>query len=444
MTMRGRWIGLLLASGCLSGGGAAPAPAGVEGVVAPAPVSEAAVAAPASVAVSGGLDAGEVVCARALRCGTIGRSQLAECRKGPGSRLTLVWGYGEKLGIPALVEQGRLRVVPGAEQACLEFLARAPCRLDPATAPRGCDGAPGFALLAPGVAPGGTCTRWDECIGGYCSAQVGCEGVCVAMAPLGAACGSEQLCEPGTFCWEGVCRARAGVGAECGGHWQWCEDGLMCEGYQRAVDDGHERRPAVNGRCSAGKREGEGCVPPPTSSREVCGAGLYCDWGADAPVCRVPAAAGEACGTQDGCAEGLACAGLELGGYHPAGQRFAVRRRGRCTPTLDAGDTCDPRAFVSGCPAAMVCDEQARVCRSTGHAGDPCVSSWVTQPHAPDRPLRTDGCFGGHYCEVATRTCQPQLGRGQRCAPQEFGVADEPCFLGRCDASTRRCVHECK
>ena len=128
MTMRGRWIGLLLASGCLSGGGAAPAPAGVEGVVAPAPVSEAG-AAPASVAVSGGLDAGEVVCARALRCGTIGRSQLAECRKGPGSRLTLVWGYGEKLGIPALVEQGRLKVVPGAEQACLEFLARAPCRL---------------------------------------------------------------------------------------------------------------------------------------------------------------------------------------------------------------------------------------------------------------------------------------------------------------------------
>jgi hypothetical protein len=123
---------------------------------------------------------------------------------------------------------------------------------------------------------------------------------------------------------------------------------------------------------------------------------------------------------------------------------YAVRKSGKCTPTLDAGDACDPDAFISGCPAAMVCDAQRRVCRSTGHAGDPCVSSWILGPPPSDAPPRIESCFGSHYCDIETRTCRLQRARGERCTPQKFGVEDDPCFLGECDPAKRRCVVECK
>lgn len=123
---------------------------------------------------------------------------------------------------------------------------------------------------------------------------------------------------------------------------------------------------------------------------------------------------------------------------------FAVRKPGKCTPTLDANDPCDPDAFVSGCPAAMVCDAPRRVCRSTGHAGDPCVSSWLTTPPPPDSPPRTNSGFSGHYCDIKTRLCQLQRPRGERCTPQKFGAEDDPCYLGKCDPKQRRCIVESK
>jgi hypothetical protein len=439
--MRGCVLGVLTLAGCLSAGGGANSPAASEEVrpVAAAPVvAEVGPVAAAPVR----RERIEVICARAVRCGTIGRSQLEECRKGPdASRLTLVWGYDAALGIPVLVAQGRLKPIAGADAACLEFLATAPCRYERTMAPPGCD-ADGGAPLTANVAPGGKCTRWEECVDGFCTAQVGCEGVCKARARRGEACGDDRICDEHTYCERGTCKARADVGAECGGHWQWCRDGLVCDGYSPPVENEHHSSPGTKGRCSVGRGEGEACVPQRRSD-ELCAPGLVCDWGVDKPVCRRPLAAGDECGWADACGDGLVCAGLVLGGLHPSGQVFAARRRGRCAPVLDAGDACDPQTYVSGCPGSMLCDERTRVCRSRGHAGDPCVSSWITKPTPSDAPLRNDGCFSGHYCEVATRTCKRQLGRGERCVPQKSGVEDEPCFLGECDARTRRCVVAC-
>ncbi len=438
--MRGLAIGALMLAGCMSGG---PVSAPAESV---AQDATATATATATGAVHGPLVVADVVCERAVRCGTIGRSQLASCREGPGvSRLTLVWGHEDRSALEQRVASGRVKLAETDVQGCLEFLRDASCLAEPAEYPGHCQEQGPMPAIVAAVAPGGACGAWDECIDGYCTAQTGCEGLCVACSPIGGACGAELLCQDGAVCLEGQCRARAEVGAQCGGHWQGCKDGLMCDGYRRGSESRYSGDvPEQAGTCSAGKRLGEGCVPPTNASGEVCAGPLYCDWGEDAPVCRARLAAGATCRWTAACADGLVCAGLELAGRHPAGARYAVHRAGRCAPVLDAGDACEPTAFVSGCPAAMVCDGQRRVCRSTGHAGDACVSSWVTGPVTGDRPLRREGCFSGHFCDPGTRTCKPQLATGARCEPVAPGVEDSPCSLGQCETKTRRCAPVCE
>ncbi len=442
--MRGLALGTLVLAACMSGGGQGSAPAQPTVSPAPSAPSAATSAVTPTPPPAGPLTVTDVVCDRAVRCGTIGRSQLGECREGPGrSRLSLVWGYDHRFDRDGLVARGRLTLEHGDPQTCREFLASAPCRVSPYGFPKACGDTGPEPVMVGAVAPGGTCEHWDECRDGFCTAQVACKGVCVARSPLDGACDEHHICRDDAYCWEGRCRPRADVGAECRGHWQWCKDGLVCDGYMPGNDDDHHYRPEQPGRCSAGKLLGEGCVPPSTTSQEVCVAPLYCDWGSDQPVCRELLAAGAECRWLDACAEGLACAGLTLGGRHREGARYGVRKAGRCAPILDAGDACDPAAFISGCPAAMVCDQERRVCRSTGHAGDPCVSSWITKPPTDDAPTRTNSCFGSHYCDTATRTCKLELAKGARCTPVAFGVEDSPCYLGECDQKTRRCASKC-
>lgn len=385
-----------------------------------------------------------MICERAIRCGAIAPAQRAECLKGEGaSRLTLVWGFRDMLRIGELAAAGRLVPIPGADQACLEYLSQAPCRIDLARARQGCGGGGVPPGLGPGVRPGGACVRSDECIDGHCTAAAGCTGVCVARVPLGGDCSQSPICAEGSFCWQGQCRARADVGEVCEGHWQWCKDGLFCDGYAPATRDEHFPRPARPGRCSAGRRLGEPCALPDSGGFDSnCAAPLVCDWGRDRPVCAEALPEGAECRALDVCGDGLVCAGLVLGGIHPAGGRYAARRPGRCARARDEGAPCDPDAFVDGCAASMRCDAARRVCRSTGHEGDPCASSWVRDAPS-DAPHRNEACFGAHYCDVATRTCKRQLPAGARCRPVPFGVEDDPCFLGECSPKTRRCVAQC-
>jgi len=440
--VRGILIGAMVLVGCTSGGGPASPAAPVAVAATPAEIPAPAVTpAPAP---GGPRSLTDVVCERAIRCGAIGRSQLDECRQGPGrSRLTLVWGYDERFDRDRQVKDGRIKLETGDSQACLDFLVRAPCVPEPGSFPRGCGYHGPEPVLIAAVAPGGACGEWAECIDGFCTAQTACEGVCKARSPIDGPCDSNQICRDDAYCWEGRCRPRVDVGAECRGHWQWCKDGLICDGYRPGNDDDHYRSPETPGRCSAGKLRGEDCTPPKTTSREICVAPLYCDWGSDRPVCREHLGAGAECRWVDACGDGLACVGLVLGGRHPSGSRFGVSKAGRCAPMLDAGEACDPAASITGCPAAMVCDPKGRVCRSTGHAGDPCASSWVTTPQPDDAPPRHPGCFSGHYCDTRTRTCTPELAKGERCEPVKFGAEDSPCFLGECDPKTRRCAPVC-
>ena len=381
------------------------------------------------------LDRATAVCDRALRCGLIGASQMTECKT--TRRLTLVWGSPEMLGIDALIKANRLRLTPGGELRCLSLLATTGCRDN--TADQFCD--IGYQPVLPGVAPGGTCTRWDECIDGFCSSQAGCTGKCIAKAPLGGKCDNNQLCTDGAVCLEATCVARAVAGQPCGGHWQWCADGLFCEGYRPPDRSDRRSSPEVLGTCRAPRGVGESCVE---DKQEHCQSALYCAWGDLQPTCQAPLAKGQTCRWLDACGEGLACSGLTLKGTAQTHNHFAVSVPGKCVPVLDAGSACDPKAFVTGCPQAMRCDRTTKRCRSAGHEGDRCESSWITKPHPDDEPIDNDGCVSSNYCDVATRTCKKQLPIGARCTPQTFGVEDEPCFLAKCNATTKRCAAECK
>ncbi|MBI5488237.1 MAG: hypothetical protein HY905_12965 [Deltaproteobacteria bacterium] len=387
-----------------------------------------------------------LVCARAVRCGTIGRSQLDDCLLGEGeSRLNLVWGFRDLLRIDEIAAAGRLAIDLSRTGECLDLLRSGGCHLEIADVPPGCLGGAERVYHVPSVSPGAPCTRWGECIDGYCSADGMCEGKCLARVPGGAECettGSHGLCTESDFCQDHVCTPRRREGESCPGHWQACAPGLWCKGWVPENDDPEWRRPEQPGICS--RPEGVGASCATDRSDDICRADLFCDWNAEPPACRERLGEDDECGWLDACADGLACVGLRLGGINRYGRRMGVATAGRCSPHLDAGDACVPEDFVTGCPGSMTCDKTTKTCRSTCHEGDPCDSSWCP----PDRPegeeCEPEGCCGGLYCDPRTRVCTRQLEAGERCRPTRFGVDDEPCFLGTCDPRRRVCDPGCR
>jgi hypothetical protein len=381
-----------------------------------------------------------VYCDHQIRCGLLGESQRAACVAGDGTlRPDPVFGLWDELGFDREIAEGRLVYDSVHSGECLTFWRDTPCRWDPATSPPfGCIA--GWPPFRPGAAAGGACRRWDECIDGYCTAQTACEGTCKARVATGAACGSNGLCLEQDFCLEDVCTPRRGEGEECPGDWQACRPGLWCEGYVPENDDPEWWHPAVPGKCALPKGVGFRCAT--SENDEHCRADLFCDWGMREPECRERLPRDAECRWLHACADGLTCAGLKLGGHHPAGRRYDVLAAGRCLPHLDAGSACDPDADVSGCPDSMTCDTTSRTCRSTGWAGDPCESSWIPPGTPEDRPLRRRSCRGGLYCDPETRTCHPQLATDERCTPRPDGE-DETCFMGECDPHRHRCAPRC-
>jgi hypothetical protein len=381
-----------------------------------------------------------VVCERNVRCGVLGRGQLADCLADDGTRRPdVVLGLWEELGIGAVVESGGLTWDAAGTSECVAFLAAAPCRYDPPDAPEDCQ--PYWPVLRAATAPGEPCSRWEQCTDGFCPSQPGCSQRCVARAATGGACGSDMLCGEDDFCLDGTCVPQRGEGEECPGHWQACRDGLWCKGYVPENEDPEWGHPPIPGKCARPREVGESCAEP-YDTDDHCRFDLYCDWGMREPECRERLGEGAECRWLDACADGLACRGLRLGGRHPAGHRFDVLAGGTCLPFLDLGDGCDPEADVDGCPSSMTCDPAARTCGSTGHEGDPCESSWVPEGTPDDRPIRRRGCRGGLYCDVETRVCRRQLAEGEPCEPRRQNE-DETCFLSACDEHTGRCRPRC-
>ena len=380
------------------------------------------------------------ICDRAVRCGTIGESQRPECLKGLGrSRLTLVWGTTSKLSWDVL-DHGRVRFDASRSKACVSAWLSASC-YGPWSLPEGCSRVPAPVWLEPTVAPGGTCSRFDECVDGFCSSTAaGCDGRCIARSPTGGECGPNQVCQESDFCEDGRCRPRAKLGEECGGHYLYCEDGLFCEGYLPENESVEYGYPEQKGHCSRPKPEGSECFT--LRSDEICDPRLFCDWGARSPKCRRRLSKDSECRWLDACAEGLVCRGLVLEGRSPTGaNRIGVSVAGRCEPILDLGSTCDPAATVTGCPQSMICQRESRTCRSKGHPGDPCDSAWCAPNTVECHP---NSCFASLYCDPKSHTCQPQHAEGESCVPRVLGRDDNPCFLSDCDEKSRRCALSCR
>ncbi len=380
------------------------------------------------------------LCDRAVRCGSIGASQRAECLKGADkSRLTLVWGNAPKLGTLDLVADGRMRFDASKTKNCVAAWLAESCH-GPSTLPDLCYRTPAPVWLGPTVPPGGACSRWGECIDGICSAQPGCQGTCQARSKTAGPCGANQVCLDQDVCDEGKCRPRARLGEECRGDGQFCEEGLFCEGWLPENESIEWGYPEQKGHCARPKPAGEKCFT--LSSRDICDPRLFCDWGDRSPTCRRRLPLGSECRWLYACADGLACVGLKLGGRSSTGaNRIGVTASGRCEAMKDLGDACDPDTAVSGCPASMLCDPKSKSCLSHGHQGDACTSSWCPPDSTDCEP---NGCFGGLYCEPKTHTCQPEHLPGESCVPEVRGKDDSPCFLADCDPKTRTCVPKCR
>jgi len=362
----------------------------------------------------------EAQCDRKVRCGEIGASERAACLADPNDAKSMGYGAAWFREQADAIASGRLRFDPTKLADCLAAV-RAPCSAEPsATCKR---------LLAPGVKPGGACTRWDECIDGHCSAQLGCTGHCVAHKHLGDKCsssGNDGLCGDDTFCdrgryglGEAVCKAKLATGAKCRA-WDSCHEG-QCIGYMTVREEPGAPEEERLGTCTLPGAAGAACR---TDYARDCAEGFACDW--ETKKCNARVAKGSACRSPESCADGLACAGLEAM-WDPHTAVWRVGTPGTCIPTLDLGAHCDvlANAIATGCPRTSTCDAKSGTCVHESLAGNAC------HPNG--------GCRGNLYCEPKTLTCAPELPFGAACKPPAEG-GDDPCSLGKCDPKRRVCV----
>lgn len=359
-------------------------------------------------------------CARALRCGEIAASQRERCLKdGDALRERL-------LGVERGLAAGRYYFDPEQAAACLRELAEASCQVDYTTGVPGCLAGPVPSGVRPATQPGRACERWEECVGGWCSGELGCPGTCKAYVPdVDGPCGTDVLCSDGLFCDRGTCQMRGDVGETCRGHWQACKPGLVCHGYAPPVENIHDHRPEQPGTCERPRAVGQPCRR--LSLGDDCEPDLFCDFAADRPSCRARLSEGTPCPWLDACADGLACDGLVLA-PHAAGNGSgmrAVQTPGICRPYGDHGSACDPNAAVTVCPAYTHCTP-AGTCARRGGDGEACGDS--------------KDCLPYHWCDPKRRTCTAQLEPGDRCTPGGSEL-DGPCFLGECVRG--RCTARC-
>lgn len=272
-----------------------------------------------------------VACDNAVRCLVLDASKRSECLTGPDkSSIPEVWehyGARDAVEMDRDARKGRYRFDDRRADECVALLAKESCHGD-WTLPRHCDPLV-RAYLAPAVATGGSCTRSDQCLEGFCDAAKGAEGKCVPFLAAGAKCRlNQESCGPHSDCGSlrvenservGECTRLRGLTQACS-LVEPCDDHLYCTNVVAGVETGECRALPDLGEACAGKTESI-----------TCRAGLSCPINDAAPRCKAPLPAGSVCTTDDACAEGLGCEGLKLGDFTlvHAGTR-KVLTRGTC------------------------------------------------------------------------------------------------------------------
>lgn len=336
------------------------------------------------------------LCQQEATCGAIGRSEVAGCTQRALAQLARPQAYDYN----EAVASHRIALDGNQADTCIAALRGSTCNgLVDAIEAAACS-----HIFTPLVQPGGACRNSAECIGGFCTGMTsGCAGTCTAFAATGASCMTTN-CASTDACTGNppLCVARGGNGAACSSS-SLCQTGLSC-----LVANG-----ATTGTCAERGGVGTAC-----GTSYDCAQGLFCNtYGNAMATCQAAAAAGASCPGLDSCVDGQLCVG------------------GTCHAFLDVGSSCDPTQ--PACPADAPCDATLHACTlpPQAAAGDACMPN--------NNACRSTSIFVGQtlYCSPS-KQCENTIDLGQACTPPVAG-AENPCFTGNCDPTTKVCATQC-
>jgi hypothetical protein len=269
-------------------------------------------------------------------------------------------GFGH---IEAAVGEGRVDYHGEAVAQCIEGVSTASC--DAVLLPY-CS-----SVFVGAKKTGEACTLDFECVDQQCVVDGACPGACAAPGTLGAACTTENRCQPELSCLTdddtgaGKCVKTAAKG-------ETCSKSVPCRGYTFCAGRDPEV-PEDTGVCidRAGlytAKQGEPCE----AIREpMCEAGLVCTTRVEAGItvgsCQPRVASGSACtfSTPDACPDQEYCRITSETGVKPA--------TGSCKPRPGLGEECRYGSFyVAPCGEDQFCNLDTTLCAESKHLDEPC------------------------------------------------------------------------
>jgi hypothetical protein len=292
-------------------------------------------------------------------------------------------GFGH---IEAAVNEGRIEYHGEAVAQCIEDVSTASCD---ATLLPYCS-----SVFVGAKKTGEACTLDFECADQQCVVDGACPGACAALGALGAACTTENHCEP-----ELTCLADAAGASQCvktAAEGEPCSKSVPCRGY--TFCSGRDPQvPEDTGVCIDRAdlhtaKQGEPCE----AIREpMCEAGLVCTTRVEAGItvgsCQPRVASGSACtfSTPDACPDQEYCRITSETGVKPA--------TGSCKPRPGLGEECRYGSFyVAPCGESQFCNLDTTLCAESKHLDEPC---------SLDAECYSDRCSAAGKC-VALLECE--------------------------------------
>lgn len=371
-----------------------------------------------------------------------GRPDPTECRA--SERETCSYVLADS-GLGAGIAAGRIRTDLALLEACTAELRASYARCSGSSMDLGLRCAAAFVDVA---AIGEPCAE-AYCAGGtgWCSYET---GTCVALPTAGRPC--ELACAPGLVCAEGTCAAPGMAGASCVSD-AACADGLACSaGTCRALAPASMRCDETADCAASLACVASVCTDTPVATctdGSECASLETCGFPTSEGFCRARVALGEACDSDDACADGRcdfavgACAPrLPLG--DPCGSStdcetgLVCAISGICVRPGALGEAC-VEAFGPLCAEGLVC--RASVCVGPPASGEPCGDAGecgaglacIDDGSGPkcgapraigETCLASTECGEDARCDFFASVCATRLGDGERC------FLDEECATG--------------
>ena len=245
------------------------------------------------------------------------------------------------------------------------------------------------------AAPGGECTRDEECAAGYCDESQGCPGACTAYKQAGEACTFDDICTIGYDCIDDLCKAQPEI-----------VDGAPCEAFDRCAGISvcvADKEGVETGTCQSRLslfRLGEGAECDITQYQDsysgfvkhdvaLCKPGLSCVVestdlanGTAVSSCQKALASGAECGygAPDPCPSDEYC----------TADPTADKLSGTCTKLPLEGEPClDLQTVQAKCGPSLQCEDN-NICTPPKVLGDSCTQN--------------KDCVSGH-CDDQSGTC---------------------------------------